>query len=80
MHARDEMPMAIAFFGDYSRGFIFEAFQHMSAHVAHDTHVDHDVRAIGNFDTDFCQWRIERTHAKWDHIHRTTLHAATEFF
>jgi hypothetical protein len=48
------------------------------AHAGHDLHVDHDVGAVGDLDTDLGDRGADRAHREGDDVHRATLHAALE--
>ena len=48
------------------------------AHARHDAHAEHDVDRVGNFEADFGQRRIRRTHDVGNDEHRPPLHRALQ--
>jgi hypothetical protein len=57
---------------------VAEHVEHGATHARHDAHVHHHVGGIGEFDADLGDRGAQRTHAEWDHVHRTAAHAARE--
>ena len=76
MSTGDEESMTIALAWSGTTFLIFEAFQDLGTHVGHDAPVDDNIGGGGDFDTNFREWRVNRTHAKGDDIHGASLHAA----
>ena len=48
------------------------------AHPRHDSHVQHDVDAVGELDADLRERRAERAHHVRHHVHRAPAHRAVE--
>src|SRR5690606_27779396 len=53
-----------------------ELVQRLLAHPGHDPHRSHDVREVGDLDTELRVIVAERTHAEGNDVHRPTTHAA----
>ena len=58
--------------------FLLDARQGRLAHASHDSHVDDDIRAVTDFNTESCVRRFDRPHAIRDDVQRATLHRALE--
>ncbi len=52
--------------------------QHRAAHAGHDAHIDHNIRAVGDFNADLGDGRTQRTHAERNNVHSATAHATVE--
>ena len=59
-------------------GGLAQLLERGGAHPRHDSHVEHDVDAVGQLDADLRQRRSERTHHVRHHVHRAPAHRAVE--
>ena len=57
---------------------VAERLKNLGADSGHDSHVDHDIRRIGQLDANVRNRRADRSHAERNDIHRATLHTAFE--
>ncbi len=55
-----------------------DALERRASHARHDPHVEHDVRAVGDFHAATCIGRRNRPHAIGHDVHRAPFHAARE--
>ena len=60
------------------RRLLVNQTQHLGANAAHDLHVHHHVCGVRDLNTKLGVWRIEWSHAVWNHVHGAPFHASLE--
>lgn len=55
---------------------VAQRFENFAADAGHDCHIENDVNAVGQFDTDFGERRTDCAHGERNDVHSPALHCA----